>query len=138
MMDGGVSNNTPIAHAVELGAERIYVLPTGTACDLPEPPHGAVAMLLHAMSLLVMRRLLVEVEVLRDSAELIILPPPCPLAIAPIDFSHSDELTARGYADSSDYLDALEAGGAPAPLAMTMHAHRASNGATRANLPVLR
>jgi NTE family protein len=25
---GGVVNNTPISHAVELGAERIYVLPT--------------------------------------------------------------------------------------------------------------
>ena len=36
-------------------------------------------MLLHAMSLLVMRRLLVEVELLRDQAELIVLPPPCPL-----------------------------------------------------------
>jgi len=29
LVDGGVVNNTPISHAVELGAERIYVLPTG-------------------------------------------------------------------------------------------------------------
>ena len=34
LMDGGVANNTPISHAVELGAERIYVLPTGHACAL--------------------------------------------------------------------------------------------------------
>src|SRR5215216_4905681 len=34
LMDGGVANNTPISHAVELGAERIYVLPTGHACSL--------------------------------------------------------------------------------------------------------
>src|SRR5687768_6945827 len=135
-MDGGVANNTPIAHALELGAERIFVLPTGNACDLSEAPRGAVAMLLHAMSLLIMRRLLVEVEVLRDHAELIILPPPCPLAIAPIDFSHSEELTARGYADGRDYLDALEAGRASAPLAMTMHAHRASSAAVPARIPL--
>jgi NTE family protein len=30
LMDGGVANNTPISHAVELGAQRIYVLRPGT------------------------------------------------------------------------------------------------------------
>lgn len=124
LVDGGVANNTPIVDAIDLGAERIYVLPTGNACDLPEPPRGAVAMLLHAMSLLVMRRLLVEVEMLRHRAELIVLPPPCPLTIPPIDFSHADELIRRGYEDSRDYLDALESEDAPAPLTMAMHAHR--------------
>ena len=124
LVDGGVANNTPIVDAIELGAERIYVLPTGNACDLPDPPRGAVAMLLHAMSLLVMRRLLIEVEMLRDRAELIVLPPPCPLTIAPIDFSHADELIRRGYEDAGEYLNELEAGNAPAPLTMAMHAHR--------------
>ncbi len=28
LVDGGVVNNTPISHAIELGAERIYVLPS--------------------------------------------------------------------------------------------------------------
>jgi NTE family protein len=124
LIDGGVANNTPIVDAIELGAERIYVLPTGNACDLPEPPRSAVAMLLHAMSLLVMRRLLVEVEMLRDRAELIVLPPPCPLTIAPIDFSHADELIRRGYEDSRDYLESVDAGEAPVPLPMSMHSHR--------------
>lgn len=72
-------------------------------------------MVLHAMTLLVMRRLLVEVEMLRDRAELIVLPPPCPLTIAPIDFSHADELIRRGYEDSPDYLDAVECGMRPFP-----------------------
>ena len=126
LMDGAVANNTPIAHAIDLGAERIFVMPTGNACDLPEAPRGAVAMLLHAMSLLVMRRLLVEVEMLSDRAELIVLPPPCPLTIAPIDFSHADELIHRGYEDSRHYLEAVAARQAPVPLPMAMHAHRGS------------
>jgi NTE family protein len=129
LIDGGVANNTPIVDALELGAERIYVLPTGNACDLPEPPRGAVAMLLHAMSLLVMRRLLVEVDALRDRAELIVLPPPCPLTIAPIDFSRADELIRRGYEGSSEYLAAVDAGDAPVPLPLSMHTHRSARAA---------
>jgi NTE family protein len=124
LIDGGVSNNTPITAAIELGAERVYVLPTGNACALPEAPRGAIAMLLHATSLLIMRRLLLEVELLRDSAELIILPPPCPLTIPPIDFSHSEELIRRGHEDAGDFLDAVADGRAPVPLRMTMHDHR--------------
>jgi NTE family protein len=124
LIDGGVSNNAPIADAIELGAERIYVLPTASACDLPDPPRGAVAMLLHAMSLLVMRRLLVEVEALRDSAELIVLPPPCPQPITPIDFSHADELIRRGYEGSRDHLAALAASRAQVPPSMVMHDDR--------------
>ena len=119
-----VSNNTPIADAIELGAERIYVLPTGNACDLPKAPRGALGMLVHAMSLLIMRRLLVEIELLRDRAELIVLPPPCPLSVTPIDFSHADQLIRRSYEDGRNYLAATEAGAAQVPLSMTMHDHR--------------
>ena len=100
------------------------MLPTGSACDLPDPPHGALAMLLHAMSVLVMRRLLVEVEALREHAELIVLPPPCPPATTPIDFSHADELIRQGYEGSRVYLDALAGGWGPAPPSMVMYKHQ--------------
>ncbi len=122
LIDGGVSNNTPISHAIELGAETVYILPTGTACDLREPPRGAVGALLHAMSLLVMRRLLIEIELLKDEARLIVLPPPCPLSVSPIDFNHTEELIDRGLRDSRRYLEEVEQG-AEVPLAMTMHDH---------------
>lgn len=123
LIDGGVSNNTPISHAIELGAETVYILPTGNACDLPEPPRGALGMLLHAMSLLVMRRLLIEVELLEDQARLVVMPPPCPLAVSPIDFSHTDELIRRGLDNGREYLEAVEQGTAEVPLRMAMHDH---------------
>ena len=48
------------------------------------------------------------------------LPPPCPLAIPPIDFNHADPLIQRGFADACEFLDS---GGAERP-AIRMHMHR--------------
>src|SRR5689334_6838503 len=40
LIDGGVANNAPISHALELGADEIYVLPTGAPCELHDAPRG--------------------------------------------------------------------------------------------------
>jgi NTE family protein len=104
LMDGGVANNTPISHAVELGARRIYVLPTGHACALEEPPRGALDMALHAVSLLTHRRLVDDIERHRPDAELIVLPPPCPLSITPIEFDRAGELIERALDDARKFL----------------------------------
>jgi len=108
LMDGGVSDNTPISHAIELGADEIYVLPTGYACALHTAPRGALAMLLHAMSLLIQQRLHLEIELYRDRAKMVVLPPPCPQEVQPIDFSHAGELIERALGDSRAFLDWLE------------------------------
>jgi NTE family protein len=105
LMDGGVANNTPISHAVELGAREIYVLPTGHAGALEEPPHSALGMALHALSLLAHSRLIADVELHRDRAKLIVMPTPSPLSILPIDFAHADELMERALADARTFLD---------------------------------
>lgn len=121
LMDGGVANNTPISHAVQLGAGRVYVLPTGHACALQEPPGSALGMALHAISLLTHRRLIDDIQRHRDDAHLIVLPPPCPLTIAPVDFSHADQLIGRALRDARDFLDG---GGADRrPITMRMHRH---------------
>lgn len=122
LMDGGVSNNAPITHALELGAEVIYVLPTGFACALEAAPQGALAMLLQAMSLLVQRRLIMEIELLEDEAALIVLPPPCPLDVQPIDFGHAEELIARGLEEGRAFLDEVDLGAPAVPF--SMHAER--------------
>jgi NTE family protein len=124
LMDGGVANNTPISHAVELGASEVYVLPTGNACALTEPPSGALAMALHALSLLMQRRLQHDIERHRDGTKLVVLPPPCPLSVQPIDFSHARLLIERAYTDACEFLDG---GGAERPpIRMRMHGHDAA------------
>jgi NTE family protein len=107
MMDGGVVNNTPVSHAVGLGADEIYVLPTGYACGLDAHPRGALAMLLHAQTILIQQRLRLEIELCGDRARLVVLPPPCPQDVQPIDFSRATELIERALAASRVYLDWL-------------------------------
>jgi NTE family protein len=131
LMDGGVANNTPISHAVELGAERIYVLPTGHACALDQAPDGALGMALQAMSLLTHRRLTEDIERHRADAQLVVLPPPCPQRITPIDFDHAGELIDRALHDARAFLDG---GGAEEP-AIRMRPHRHRRAVRRAAAP---
>jgi NTE family protein len=121
LMDGGVANNTPISQAVALGAREIYVLPTGHAVALDRPPASALRMALHALSLLTHSRLIADIELHRHHAKLVVLPPPCPLAIQPIDFAHADALIERALADARAFLDG---GGAERPpIRMRPHRH---------------
>jgi NTE family protein len=117
LVDGGVANNTPLSHAVALGAERIYVLPAGYACALDAPPRGALAMALHAISLLTHRRLIDDVARHRHDAELVVLPFPCALRVQPVDFAHARRLITQAHEDAQAFLDRADAqpdGGGPA------------------------
>jgi NTE family protein len=114
LIDGGVCDNTPISHAIALGVDEIYVLPTGFSCDLEAPPRAALNMLLHAMSVMLAQRLYVEIELYREQAKIIVLPPPCPQHVQPIDFSHAAELIESARAESRTFLDGLDADSSPA------------------------
>jgi len=56
LADGAVSANTPVRIAVEKGARRLIILPTGHACANEAPPIGAVANALHALTLMIARQ----------------------------------------------------------------------------------
>jgi NTE family protein len=93
LIDGGVVNNTPISHAVELGAERIYVLPTQEPYSRPvRVPTCALDAAIQGLHLLVCCRL--EADVARYSAEteLIVLPAPNTGCVQPTSFEHSHRL----------------------------------------------
>jgi len=117
LMDGGVANNTPISHAVELGAREIYVLPTGHACSLEQAPRSSLGMAVHALTLLTQRRLIDDIEKHKADAKLIVLPPPCS-AVPPIDFSHPDLLIERGYENACEFLDNGDADRPPIPMGL--------------------
>jgi NTE family protein len=122
LIDGGVCDNNPLSHAIELGADEVYVLAAGFACDLTEPPHGPLDMLLHAMSVMLAQRLRIEIVLYRKHVRLVVLPPPCPHDIRPIDFSHADELIEGALTASRTFLEGLDAN--PSPSARTSPAKR--------------
>jgi NTE family protein len=43
LADGAISSNTPVKIAVQKGATRLIIQPTGHACANQAPPAGAVA-----------------------------------------------------------------------------------------------
>jgi NTE family protein len=91
LADGAISSNTPVRVAVAKGARRLIVLPTGHACANDAPPVGAVANALHALTLLIARQLVNELENLGPDIEYYVVPPLCPLVGSPYDFSRTSD-----------------------------------------------
>lgn len=104
LMDGGVANNAPIAQAIELGADVVYVLPAGYACGLRTPPAGALGMAVHALSLVLNRKLIDSLESCSENARVKVVPPLCPVTISPVDFAHAGELIGRARESTTRWL----------------------------------
>jgi NTE family protein len=105
LVDGGLADNAAISQAVALGADQVYVLPTGYACALPSPPTRPLAVAVQALSLLVQQRLITDVARYADRVGLVVLPPLCPLRISAIDFRHAAELCRRAHTAAAAWLD---------------------------------
>jgi NTE family protein len=96
LMDGAIVNNTPISHAVDLGADRVIVLQAIGTNRLRRAPRGALGAGLMAASRALTRRFTEDVDRYADAAELVVLPAPRVDGIMPTDFGHADELIAMG------------------------------------------
>jgi NTE family protein len=108
LVDGGVIDNTPVAHALELGADDIYVLSAAGPCALDEPPHGALGMVVQATTLMVAHRFAEEAAALSGRSDVTVIPPRCPIRVSPMDFRHTRELIASAEVAARDFLDARE------------------------------
>lgn len=123
LIDGAVASNTPIRIAIELGATRLIVLPTGFACSLQAPPRGALASLMHAVNLLIAHQLVTELERYGGQVEIVTVPPLCPLAVSPYDFSHAGELIERAAEQTRRWLERGGLGKHRIPGALRAHEH---------------
>ena len=95
LMDGGAINNTPISHAVELGADRVIVLPAIGGEQRMGAPRGALAAGLLAISHILARRLAEDIARYEGDIELTVLPAPAAPGL-PTDFTRARELIADG------------------------------------------
>jgi NTE family protein len=105
LIDGAVAANTPLRLALELGASRVIILPTGYACALKEPPKSAVGKALHAVTLMIAWQLMHELDRIPADAQVHLVPALCPLAVSPFDFSSSRELIERAARSSQKWIE---------------------------------
>ncbi|MDQ3756295.1 MAG: patatin-like phospholipase family protein [Actinomycetota bacterium] len=105
LVDGGVADNAAVSQAVALGADVIYVLPTGYACALERAPSSPLSSALHALTLLIEQRLVLEVAHFAEHADIRVLPPLCPLSVSSTDFRHGVLLVERARIATQRWLD---------------------------------
>jgi NTE family protein len=96
LVDGGIVNNAPISHAVELGADNVIVLTAIGPQRLAEAPRGAIAAGVTALSRAITRRLAEDVALYSRQVNVTVLPAPSLAGILPTDFGHADELIQHG------------------------------------------
>ncbi|MCC0007835.1 MAG: patatin-like phospholipase family protein [Hyphomicrobiaceae bacterium] len=123
LVDGAVTSNTPVRIAVKLGARRLVVLPTGFACDLKSPPRGAIPAAMHALTLLIARQLVFELESLDPSISFAIVPTLCPLDGSPYDFSRTAELMESAQRLAEEWIDAGGLDSSRVPDQLRPHHH---------------
>jgi NTE family protein len=123
LADGAISSNTPIKVAVTKGARRLIILPTGYACAVEKPPTGAVANALHALTLLISRQLVSDLESLSPDIEYFVVPPLCPLVGSPYDFSRTSDHIERAIRSTEAWLQKsrLETSGIPGEIRPHSH-----------------
>ena len=123
LIDGAVASNTPILTAAALNATRIIVLPTGYACALREPPKGAIARALHAITLLVAHQLVRDLRELVGKIDVLTVPNPCPLDVTPYDFSRADQLLELAARHTKKWIDEGGLSRSEIPASLLAHSH---------------
>jgi NTE family protein len=84
-----------------------------------------MAMVLHALTLLIARQLVVDVLRWQETREILVVPPLCPVGASPYDFSASASLIERAAASTRSWLAAGGLERPNLPHELIPHAHDA-------------
>lgn len=123
LFDGAIGSNTAVLTAAKLGATRIIVLPTGFACDLHEPPKGAIARVLHAITLLIANQIVRDLKELAGKVDISIVPSLCPLDVSPYDFSSAAQLIERAADNTRTWIGGGGLSRPDIPDSLLPHSH---------------
>jgi NTE family protein len=125
LVDGGIADNAAISQALALGADVVYVLPTGYACALEHPPNTPLGSALQALTLLIEQRLILEVAHFAEIADIRVIPPLCPLSVPSTDFRYGSVLITQARSATERWLDEGGPARAHPERFLSMHRHTA-------------
>jgi NTE family protein len=100
-----------VLEAADLGAASVVVLDTGYPCSLAELPHGLIPNVVHLLNLVLRHQALAALSLLGARCPVLYLPSPCPLGVAPHDFTQAARLIEGGYESTAGYLATLRVHG---------------------------
>lgn len=103
--DGGVSNNVPIAPAVEMGATTLYVLNSTSHTNQRRPLVRPMDYFFHAFTLARAQRLTIDMRIYADRVNLILIPTPELDFFVPFaSMDHTDRLIDAAYRHAKKFL----------------------------------
>lgn len=138
LIDGGVADNAAVSQAIALGADVIYVLPTGYACALESAPSTPLSSAMHALTLLIEQRLIIEVGHFAERADIRVVPPLCPLNVNSIDFSQGTQLIERARRATEHWLEIGDLRTPHPERFLSLHHHGPTTPPKRARKPTAR
>jgi NTE family protein len=130
LVDGGIADNAALSQAVALGADEVYVLPTGFACALERPPATALSAAMQALTLLIEQRLVIDVAAFSGPGSIKVLPPLCPVAVSSTDFTHAGGLIERARRATGQWIDSGGPSLAAPSRFLSLHHHPHDENAT--------
>ncbi|WP_323101278.1 patatin-like phospholipase family protein [Intrasporangium sp. YIM S08009] len=126
-VDGAIGELDVLTRTAAHDVTDLYLLPGGYPCA-GSPPTSALGIALTSLSLLLHRGLIGQVRAYTGAARLHIIPPLCPLATSPADFTQTSALVHRAHRSTRAWLhgrgDDRAFTGDPSVLALHTHDRR--------------